>query len=119
MKHVGIVGICLLAMAAPAAGLALQPPAPGAEDSNEAEQAADPASEGSAAEAAPAASDPDTDYTDNIRTSEAGFNCRPKGTSGRKYGPIPLTSVVTNAPAGSPDTGAFGDVPPPPPLPPC
>jgi len=119
MKRLGLLGVCLLAMAAPAAGLALQPPAPGAEDSNEAEQAADPASENGATEAAPAAAD-------EIAAAPAGADapvapdrldtplvepCRPKRMIGRKYGP-PYINSLPNVPAHAPATGAFGDIPP-------
>jgi hypothetical protein len=130
MKRLGILGVCLLAMAAPVAGGAQQPPPSDSQDSSDADQAADPSGEDGTAQAAPAAVAEDapahagvngapTGGTPESMDYTPGFDpCRPKGTIGRKYGPVGSYRAVTNAPAGTPETGAFGDVPPAP-LPPC
>jgi hypothetical protein len=114
MKRLGILGVCLLAMAAPAAGGAQQPPPSDSQDSNAAEQAADPASENGATEAAPAAADDQAAEApaapQETHGLEPGFSCRPKGMIGRKYGPT-VTNSLPNVPAHASATGAFGDVP--------
>jgi len=116
MKRLGLLGVCLLAMAAPVAGGAQQPPPSDSQDSNAAEQAADPASENGATEAAPATVDDqaaEAAATPRERPGELepGFSCRPKGMIGRKY--VQVTRVVpnSNVPADESATEAFGDVP--------
>ncbi len=119
MKRLGLLGVCLLAMAAPAAGGAQQPPPPDSQDSNAAEQAADPASENGATEAAPAAAHEiapapagaDAPVAPDRLDTQLADRCLPKRMIGRKYGP-PYISSLPDVPAHAPATGAFGDIPP-------